>query len=70
MELEDIVLGEPPAPGSGAATAGGRPVLKPERVWWGQPDHYVIHAWSGNFAALVAALREFCALTNKWVSWF
>ncbi|KAG2425063.1 hypothetical protein HXX76_013972 [Chlamydomonas incerta] len=73
MEMEDIVLGEPP-PGAAssaaaslaaAATAGGRPVLKPERTWWGQPDHYVIHAWSGNFAALVAALREFCALTNK-----
>ncbi|GFR41763.1 hypothetical protein Agub_g2519 [Astrephomene gubernaculifera] len=57
-----VLLGDPNDPGLNGKP---QPSLRPERSWTGPPDFYVIHAWAGNFAALVAALQEHCASVNK-----
>ncbi|KAG2488564.1 hypothetical protein HYH03_012883 [Edaphochlamys debaryana] len=76
-EREEVLLGEPPVSSQRPTTAATRgsnssvqgsglqPVLRPDRTWFGPPDYYVIHAWAGNFVALVAVLKEFCANNNK-----
>ncbi|EFJ47692.1 hypothetical protein VOLCADRAFT_105008 [Volvox carteri f. nagariensis] len=71
MARVKIVLGEPPEASPAPSTPGARasynglPVLHPDRTWFGPPDHYVIHSWSGNFMSLVSALREYCGVINK-----
>ncbi|GIM04470.1 hypothetical protein Vretimale_9041, partial [Volvox reticuliferus] len=71
MARVKIILGDPPETSHAPPTPGARgsynglPILHPDRTWFGPPDYYVIHSWSGNFAALVSALREYCAIINK-----
>lgn len=38
---------------------GNGVIMTPDRFWLNLPQYYVIHAWEGNFQALVAALADY-----------